>query len=107
MTTFSTLAVDAVDLWKAYYSSEVDADRRFKGKRLSVTGTVRAARDESGYDVVLELKGPTVLESTRATLGETEAAQAAALAKGQRVALLCTGNGRILQSPSLIACTLQ
>jgi hypothetical protein len=40
-----------------------------------------------------------------ATVQKSQASQAGALSKGERVVLICEGNGRVVGTPSLGDCT--
>jgi hypothetical protein len=101
------LQIDAIELRRAYDKDAKAADDRFRNRRLLVSGIVKTVVQEGIFDEVVVLKGPAMFEIVRATLIESEAAKAANLTRGGPVVLLCTGNGRILQTPSLTACSIQ
>lgn len=90
-----------------YKANEVAADAKYKGKRLQVdAATIKAIEKDFKDDIVLRLKTPHMFDSIHATLADGEEAKASKLNKGQRVILLCRGNGMIIGSPMLDDCVL-
>lgn len=98
--------VEAVDLWKDYQANEVSADNIYKGKGLLVLGTVDSITKDVFQNVVVRLKSPNQFMGVMATLREDQAGKAASLANGQRVRLVCEGNGAVATIPMLGDCTL-
>jgi hypothetical protein len=110
-TTVKTVAVPVVampvdnrKLWNDYEANEVAADATYKGKALKVSGVVASIDKDFMDNVVLRLASPNEFMSTMATMEHSETARSAALNKGQTVALLCTGKGRLMGSPALDDC---
>lgn len=100
------LSVGAVRLWRDYDENEVAADARYKGKRLSVTGTlVSVERDYEGRPV-LHLMGGNPIFMTMATLNKADLPAAAQLRKGDQVVVRCIGAGREMRMPQLERCLL-
>lgn len=99
--------VTALKLWNAYDANEVAADNAYKGQSLLVTGSVASIDKDMFDNVVLHLKSPNEFMNTQATLEDSEKSIAASLAKGSKVALLCTGGGRIIGTPMLSDCTIK
>jgi hypothetical protein len=100
-------ALSAADLARDYRRDQAGADRRYLGHQLLVSGMVRSVEREQRYDVLVRLRGAGAGSTVRATLAEWEGPRAAALHRGDRVKLLCTGGGKILQSPSLRGCIIR
>lgn len=86
--------------------NEVAADNIFKGRDLIVSGTLSSIDKDFTGDVILQLESPNTFMGTRAHLEESEASKAASIRKGSKVALLCTGGGKIVGSPVLRDCTI-
>ncbi len=101
----AAVEVDARRLWQDYDANEVAADNQYKGRILKVRGTVASIDKNFRDDIVLHLASPNEFMSTMATMQKSQAAQAAALSKGERVVLICEGKGRVIGSPSLHDCT--
>lgn len=101
------LEVDAVSLWKAYDANEVSADQTYRGKWLRVSGRVESIDKDFMDNIVLQLAGPRDFATVGATLKDSEKGTAAQLTKGQAVAVLCLGHGRLVGDPSLTDCVLR
>jgi hypothetical protein len=97
-------ALDASSLWRAYNANEVAADDKFKGRDLTVTGSLQSVEKDFTGDVLLHLRSPNQFMPTRAYLRDGEAATAARLKRGQKVLLGCTCTGRTMGSPVLKDC---
>ncbi len=98
--------VDAVGMWRDYDANEVAADQKYKGQVLLVRGTVDSIDKNFLGQIVVHLRSPNQFAPTMATVESSEASKAAALSKGQKVALRCKGGGKIVMSPTLEDCTL-
>ncbi len=101
----AAVEVDARRLWQDYDSNEVAADNVYKGRILKVHGTVSSISKNFMEDIIVHLASQNQFMDTMAEMKKSEAGQAAALSKGQRVVLSCEGKGRIVGSPSLDDCT--
>jgi hypothetical protein len=101
----ASIEVDARRLWQDYDANEVSADNYYKGRILKVRGTVTSIDKDFMDNIVLHLASPNEFMQTMATMQKSQAHQAAALSKGERVVLICEGKGRIIGSPSLDDCT--
>lgn len=99
-------SIGAVRLWREYEENEVAADIRYKGQRLSVTGTiVNIERDYEGRPV-LHLFGGNAIFPIVATLNKADIPAAAQLKKGGQVVVRCIGAGRQLRMPQLERCLM-
>lgn len=85
------MAVTATEYYEAYDGNEVTADTKFKGKKLSITGTVKGVEKTFG-SIYAELEGDEFLGQVRCKL-QTEA-DAAKLTKGQSITLIGVGDGK-------------
>jgi hypothetical protein len=99
-------SLGAVRLWRDYEENEVAADVRYKGQRLSVTGTiVSIERDYEGRPV-LHLFGGNAIFPVVATLNKADLPAAAQLKKGGLVLVRCIGAGREMRMPQLERCLM-
>jgi hypothetical protein len=99
-------SLGAVRLWRDYEQNEVAADIRYKGQRLSVTGTiVSIERDYEGRPV-LHLFGGNAIFPIVATLNKADIPAAAQLKKGGQVVVRCIGAGREMRMPQLERCLM-
>lgn len=117
--------INAPALGKAYDSNEVAADAKYKGKYLWIAGvvdsvtkgftgsiTVRIRSNNQFLPIDAQLdKSVAIIEgmenaSAKAITLKTVSTQEAAtsLAKGQRIRLVCQGDGMIMGTPQLKAC---
>ncbi len=101
------IEVTAKKLWADYHANEVAADNIYRDKRLLVSGSLSSIDKDITDDVVLSLNTPNEFMTVHASLADSQAAKAASLSKGNRVALECTGRGLVMGSPMLGECTLQ
>jgi hypothetical protein len=100
------LSVGAVRLWRDYEENEVAADTRYKGQRLSVTGTVVSIERDYEGRPVLHLFGGNALFPSMATLNKADIPAAAQLKKGDQVVVRCIGAGREMRMPQLERCLM-
>ncbi len=99
-------SIGAVRLWREYNENEVAADTRYKGQRLSVTGTiVSIERDYEGRPV-LHLFGGNAIFPTMATLNKADIPAAARLKKGDEVVVRCIGAGWEMRMSQLERCLM-
>lgn len=78
-------------LWKEYKASQADADRKYWGKAMSVTGVVTRVGDGSLARIVFEQESPLGVE---ANLLDDQAKDILAEAKpGERLTLKCYCSG--------------
>ncbi len=101
----ATVSVEG--LYAAYHANEVDADNRYKGKRLLVTGVVQSIDKTAFNDIQVSFETPNRFMPVRATARDSEAGKVGALSKGQTVTVVCTGSGMIIGNPTLKDCTIQ
>jgi hypothetical protein len=95
--------ITAIELWAAYEANPAQADARFNGKPVSVTGTITDVRRDYLGDIVLRFKTGETLEGVRATVVSRLDSRSMPT-RGQVVSLRCTGGGTIIGAPILTAC---
>ncbi|MGP5406097.1 OB-fold protein [Psychrobacter celer] len=103
----TALPVTAQQLFDAYDSNEVAADKQYKGKLLQIDGKV--ASIDSGFtdNAQVQLATSNDFMSVTATGNEAFDDAAASLSKGQSISLLCRGEGEIIGSPMVGDCVIQ
>ena len=99
--------VTSAELVSAYSENEVAADAKYKGKDVEVSGMVsNISNGISDDDLIVTLEGKG-FNSVMCNLAHTESKKATSLKKGQKIALVCTGNSATLGSPSLNNCVIK
>ncbi|WP_446901283.1 OB-fold protein [Burkholderia sp. YIM B11467] len=99
-----TVSVTASALFTAYDKNEVAADQKYKGKALSVGGTVQSIDKDAFDNIVVKLKTSNEFMPVHAYLSKEHEALAASLEKGRKVTWVCEGAGRLIGSPILRDC---
>ena len=102
-----TVAVTARELFSAYESNEVAADKQFKGKMLEVTGTISSIDSGFGDGAIVQLSTGNDFQSVSAQGDDSFTDVAATLSKGQQVTMICKGDGEVIGSPMLGNCIVQ
>lgn len=99
--------VTAQTLASAYDANTVAADARFKGKRFKVTGTVSDINTDFTGAPYLTLRGG-VNQFMEPQFGfeKSDSQQLAALRKGSKATLVCTGRGDVAKTPMSKKCSL-
>lgn len=100
----SQMTVSAVDLFKEYQANEVQADMKYKGKVLEVTGTVESIRKDFTGDVVVEIKGQEYFGSVQCRLVKVHENASAQLHPEDTLKVTGTGGGMIMRTPILQDC---
>jgi hypothetical protein len=99
-------SLGAVRLWREYEENEVAADVRYKGQRLSVTGTIVSIERDYEGQPVLHLFGGNAIFPTVARLNKADLPAVAQLKKGDQVVVRCIGAGREMRMPQLERCLM-
>lgn len=102
-----TIAVTALELFSAYESNEVAADKQFKGKILEVTGTISSIDSGFGDGAIVQLNTGNDFQNVSAQGDDSFTDVAATLSKGQQVTMVCKGDGEVIGSPMLGDCVVQ
>ena len=99
--------VTAQALASSYDANTVAADARFKGKRFKITGTVSDINTDFSGDPYVTLRGG-VNQFMEPQFGfdKSDSGQLAALSKGSKVTMFCTGKGDIAKTPMSKDCSL-
>ena len=92
----STPRITAAELWTAYDSNELAADKKYKDKKLIVTGIVQ----DIGKDIVdtayITLETENAFQSVQCMFGKNEEETLVILSKGQNVEIIGTCNGAMV-----------
>lgn len=107
LVTATPVDVSASALEAAYAANEVAADNQYKGKVLRVSGVV----DDISKDFLdkphVRLRSDRILGGVRCSFSKDAGGSLAQLAKGQRVVLRGLGDGYLMGSPKLRACSVE
>lgn len=103
----TALPVTAQQLFDAYDSNEVAADKQYKGKLLQIDGKVASIDSGLTDSAQVQLATSNDFMSVTATGDEAFDDAAAGLSKDQSVSLLCRGEGEIIGSPMVGDCVIQ
>ena len=103
----TALPVTAQQLFDAYDSNEVAADKQYKGQLLQISGTVASIDSGLTDNAQVQLATSNDFMSVSATGDESFNDAAASLSKGQSVTLLCRGEGEVIGSPMVGDCIIQ
>lgn len=101
----AVLAVTADTLFADYEANEVAADNIYKGKQLSVTGTVAGINKDFTDAIYVEVATANPFASIHAR--DIAPDVAAGLAKGSKVTIECVGDGLMMMSPILKGCQVK
>lgn len=99
----STITVDSSTLSAEYKANEVAADLKYKGKRLTVTGTVASINKDFTDSVWVGLSTDNEFMPIHAE--GFRPSQVAELKKGDRIQITCTGAGMFVGDPFLKNCS--
>lgn len=100
-------SVSANELVEAYEANTVAADAKFKGHRFIINAKISDINtDFTGSPVLVLAGGVNQFSLPQAELAESERQTAAALKKGQRISLGCTGKGDIAKTPMMNECVI-
>lgn len=102
-----TINVSAERLFEDYQTNEVAADSVYKGKILAVSGRVTSISKDITDSTYLMLATSNEFMGVHADLDGSEVSEAATLVPGNRVTVVCKGNGMIVGSPMLDDCKFQ
>lgn len=103
----TAIPVTAQQLFDAYDSNEVAADKQYKGQLLQISGTVASIDSGLTDNAQVQLATSNDFMSVSATGDENFDNAAASLNKGQSVTLLCRGEGEVIGSPMVGDCVVQ
>ncbi|PIT24603.1 hypothetical protein BGI37_08940 [Snodgrassella alvi] len=103
------IKVTSNELLKAYKANEVAANKKFKDKKLSISGTINSIEAGLGDEpyVVLKAGDEFEIDMPQAKLATSEADKAAILKKGQKINMICTGDSEFAGTPMLSDCIIQ
>ena len=99
------MIVSSKKLQAEYEKNEVSADQQYKGKQISVSGIVQGIDKTIGDTIMIGLNGgsnPFIYP--RAIIEPKYENWAGSLIKGDKVGMICNGNGMAIGSASLSDC---
>ena len=100
--------VTASELYTAYYQNEVDADSRFRGRVIQVTGTVDRIDEDVLGDTYITLKNPEdKWTSIQCYFPEGRRSELARLESGQIAHVKGVCYGKSVLNVLVKGCTLQ
>lgn len=97
------LQVSAQTLRADYEANEAAADQKYKGKVLEVSGAITAIESDFSDNPVIRLYTGDLMGASARGLSKAEAAK---LAKDQRIIVICTGDGELVGAPQLKDCRM-
>lgn len=92
-------------LRKDYDANEVDADERYRGRTLFVTGLVQSVKKDVFGEPYVELSTSNQFMSVHARFRAD--AELSKLQRGDRVVARCVGNGATIGSPQVSDCVIE
>ncbi|WP_201604217.1 OB-fold protein [Psychrobacter immobilis] len=107
VSTETAIPVTATELYNAYDSNEVGADKQYKGKLLQISGTIESIDSGISDQAVLQLGTGEMFMSVSAEGDDNFTDTASTLSKGQQVNLLCRGAGEVIGMPFVDECVFQ
>lgn len=99
--------VNASDLFADYDSNEVAADKKYKGQLLEVSGTVSSIDSGLGDSAMVQLETSNQFMHVTAKGNDEFTSAAASLTKGQKITMICEGDGEVIGMPMLSDCVIQ
>lgn len=90
----TSIEVTALQLFDEYDDNEVSADIKYKGKQVSVSGTVEDIAKDIMGDIYVTLRGKDVFSSVQCFFDNEKVA--ANLKKGDRITLTGTVSGKMM-----------
>lgn len=100
------VAVNSVNLARAYSNNEVAAQRTFADKTLDVTGIVTGVTLDFANNPVLQLEGVNQFLPVQATFDKRFKQDLAAFSKGESVTVRCTSITEVISAPMLSDCSI-
>lgn len=101
-----TVEVTARELSRIYNENEVEADNRYRGKIVRVSGVVNAIGKDFMDNPYVELKAK-LFANVMCHFDEKQNGSLAHLKSGQRVVLKGRGGGVVLSSPQIKDCVIE
>lgn len=98
--------ISAKDLFKEYDENAVAADLKFKGKTLTVTGTVEDIDTDIMDDIYVSLEGDGYFGTVQCYISDSAINEVASLKKGSTVKIRGTCDGHFM-GPILKNCTIE
>lgn len=97
-------SVSAGEVKRAYNENQVAADQKYFKKTLFLTGVVASINSGLGNEPYITLRGGNPFMEPQARFKKGNVEKIAALKKGQKLNLVCAGNGAIAGTPMFKNC---
>ncbi len=101
------IPVTAIELFEAYGNSQLEADKKYKGKLLEIRGVVLGVDTELVDNTVIQLGEEDVLLNIFAEIDTVFDRASIKVLRGQEVTFICSAVGNIVGSPVLNNCTFK
>ena len=101
--------VSTQDIGAAYGSNAKEAEKKLKGKKLEIVGTIADIRTDGISDlpeVILKLEQANKGVQPRVTFADSEASKVSKLKKGQNITIICKGGEQFSGMAVLENCLL-
>jgi tRNA_anti-like len=99
-------AFTSSDLARAYEANSVAADAQFKGKVFKITGAVSDINTDFMGRPYITMTGGNQFMQPQFQFGKSDMQQMAALKKGMKITILCTGRGDVAKIPMSDDCKI-
>jgi hypothetical protein len=101
------IEISAAQLYQEYKANEVQADTKYKGRWLYVSGMVgQIGKDITDDPFLRILVGRYEFESVYASFPKSATSELARLSKGDQISVMCRGKGMLIGSP-VVDCGLE
>jgi len=98
--------VDAKTAYKTYNDNEIDGDKRYKGKRLIVNGSIDSISVDPVGKPYVVLDGGGMLKGVQLKIDKSiDVERLANLRKNQSLSMVCYGDGLTITTPVFKDCT--
>lgn len=98
------LSAAAVDVAKAYNDNQVAADQKYFKKTLLLSGTIESINSGLGNEPYIALRGLNQFLSPQVHFHKANANKISSLNKGEKIVLVCDGEGSIVGTPMFNSC---
>ncbi len=92
------VSVTSVELSKDYEENTVAADQKYKGKKFKVTGSITSIDTDFTGAPYLTLTGFNEFSNPQFKFDEDSKGKIASLKKGNKVTLICEGDGDVIKT---------
>lgn len=101
------IEITASALFDAYEQNEVAADKLYKGQNIKITGTVDSISSDFSDSAQVALATSNQFLSVMTKGDDAFNDKAATLSKGQKITMMCKGDGEVISMPMLSKCVIE